>query len=230
MHQNATCRPGRHLPAIARSATVEAPLQESAALDACPELAGDQTLFDEVEAGRAHGLYRLWQATQPIVVAGRHRPLTDDVHVDACCADDVPIVRRASGGGTVVIGAGCLNYAVVLSLVSRPALMDVGYSFELILDTIVGALAVPGLERRGTDVSLLGRKVSGNAQRRGRRALLHHGTLLFDFDSSLTTRYLREPARQPAYRAGRPHEEFLTNIPLPLALLRSRLEEGLRLL
>jgi lipoate-protein ligase A len=198
------------------------------AMDDKAGLAGDQVLLDDVEAGRADCLYRSWQTTQPTVVAGRHRPLADDVHLEACDADAVPVVRRASGGGTVVIGAGCLNYAVVLSLVSRPALMDVGYSFAVILDAIVRALAMPGLERRGTDVSLLGRKVSGNAQRRGRRALLHHGTLLYDFDSSLATRYLREPSRQPAYREGRPHEEFLTNIPLPLHVLRSRLEEGLR--
>jgi lipoate---protein ligase len=203
-------------------------MHQNEALDACPELAGDQTMFDDVEAGRADCLYRTWQTTQPIVVAGRHRPLADDVDVEACHVDGVAIIRRASGGGTVVIGAGCLNYAVALSLVSRPQLMDVAYSFAVILDTIVGALAVPGLERSGTDVSLLGRKVSGNAQRRGRRALLHHGTLLFNFDSSLATRYLREPSRQPAYRQGRRHEAFLTNIPLPFGVLRSRLEEGLR--
>ena len=200
----------------------------STAIDDAAALAGDQALFDDVEAGRADGLYRTWQTMRPMVVAGRHRPLVDDVVVEACRADRVPIVRRASGGGTVVIGAGCLNYAVVLPLVSRPELLDVARSFAVILDAIVDALAVPGLERRGTDVSLLGRKVSGNAQRRGRRALLHHGTLLFDFDASLATRYLREPSRQPAYRVRRRHEDFLTNIPLPLHVLQSRLEVGLR--
>jgi lipoate---protein ligase len=199
-----------------------------AASDDAVVLAGDQTLFDEVEAGRADRLYRSWRAMQPLVVAGRHRPLADDVELAACRADGVPVIRRASGGGTVVLGAGCLNYAVVLSLVSRPELLDVAHSFAVILDALVEALAVPGLERRGTDVSLLGRKVSGNAQRRGRRALLHHGTLLFDFDASLATRYLREPSRQPAYREGRRHGEFLTNIPLPLDVARARLEHGLR--
>lgn len=216
MHQNATCRPGR-----------AAPRQESAALDACPELARDWALFEAVETGEADHLYRCWETARPAVVAGRHRLLPADVHEDACRADDVPVLRRASGGGTVVLAAGCLNYAVALSLVSRPELLDVEYSFAVILDAVVAAVDIPGMERAGTDLSLGGRKVSGNAQRRGRRALLHQGTLLYDFDATLAERYLKEPLRQPAYRAGRRHTAFMANLPMPSDRLRVRLESGL---
>ena len=76
-----------------------------------------------------------------------------------------------------------------------------------------------------------GRKVSGNAQRRGRRALLHHGTLLYDFDPGLAARYLKEPIRRPAYRSGRCHADFIGNLPLSAeddpGAARGRLE-GLR--
>ena len=76
-------------------------------------------------------------------------------------------------------------------------------------------LNLPGLAIRGTSDLVLGdRKVSGNAQRRGRRALLHHGTLLYDFDAQWMMRYLKEPRRQPSYRAERTHEAFVTNMPL----------------
>ena len=91
------------------------------------------------------------------------------------------VLRRFSGGGAVVLGPGCLNYAVALSLVSRPELADVAASFECSW-AIVAALGSRGCRLPGTDLALDGRKVSGNAQRRGRRALLHHGTLLYDFD------------------------------------------------
>ena len=109
-----------------------------------------------------------------------------DVIEEACRADGVRVLRRFSGGGAVVLGPGCLNYAVALSLVSRPELADVAASFQFILGRIVAALGVPGLSIAGeTDLALDGRKVSGNAQRRGRRALMHHGTLLYDFDPGL---------------------------------------------
>ena len=67
-------------------------------------------------------------------------------------------------------------------------------------------------------------KVSGNAQQRKRRFVLHHGTLLLDMDLGLLPRYLPEPPRQPEYRLGRPHGEFTLNLGLSqeeaIALLR----------
>jgi lipoate-protein ligase A len=180
-----------------------------------------------VEGGSAVGLHRCWQSARPVAVVGRHGIVGDDVIVEACRVDGVGVLRRFSGGGAVVLGHGCLNYAVALSLVSRPELSDVAASFQVVLEAVVSALDVPGLSIEGTDLALNDRKVSGNAQRRGRRALLHHGTLLYDFDSSLAARYLREPSRQPAYRASRRHADFLGNLPLSVDTLRERLESAL---
>jgi lipoate-protein ligase A len=160
-----------------------------------------------------------------VVVVGRSTDLAADVRLDICRDDQVPVLRRCSGGGAVVLGPGCLNYAVVLSLVSWPELTNVAASFHLILGRIVAALGISGLSLAGeTDLALDGRKVSGNAQRRGRRALIHHGTLLCGFDSRLASRYLQQPARQPAYREGRCHAEFMGNLPLSAATVRARLE------
>ena len=98
-------------------------------------------------------------------------------------------------------------------------------SFQFILGRIAAALDIPGLSVAGeTDLALGLRKVSGNAQRRGRRALLHHGTLLYGFDPGLVSRYLKEPVRQPAYRAARRHAEFLGVLPLSAEAIRTRLE------
>jgi lipoate-protein ligase A len=94
-----------------------------------------------------------------------------------------------------------------------PALRSIGESYRLILGAIVEALTLPGLAIFGlSDIVLGTRKVSGNAQRRGRRALLHHGTLLYDFDVRCLERYLAEPERQPAYRCGRSHADFVANL------------------
>jgi lipoate-protein ligase A len=185
-------------------------------------------MFMAVEGGSAEGLHRCWQTACPVAVVGRHGVVGDDVIVEACRADGVDVVRRFSGGGAVILGHGCLNYAVALSLVSRPELSDVAVSFQVVLHAIASALDIPGLSIHGTDLALNDRKVSGNAQRRGRRALVHHGTLLYDFDPGLATRYLREPARQPAYRASRRHADFLGNIRLSADTIRKRLEDAWR--
>jgi len=78
-----------------------------------------------------------------------------------------------------------------------------------------------------TDLAWRDRKVSGNAQRRGRRALLHHGTVLYDFDPALAERYLRQPPRQPAYRMQRGHRAFMGNLPLSRETVRRRVSEAL---
>ena len=188
-------------------------------------LALEWNLFQSIESGESSGFHWSWEASRPVVVVGRSTRAADDVILDACAADGVPVLRRFSGGGTVVLGPGCLNYAVALPLVSRAALAEVIGSFRFLLGRIVAALAIPGLAIDGrTDLALAGRKVSGNAQRRGRRALLQHGTLLYSFDPALALRYLKEPARRPAYRADRGHAAFMGNLPLDREHVRTSVE------
>ena len=167
---------------------------------------------------------RFWESSCLAVVLGRSSVVSADLHHQACAADRVAIVRRTSGGGAVLVGPGCLNYSLVLSLEARPLLRDVAQSYQLIFSRIITALGLRGLAARGvSDLALDERKVSGSAQRRGRRALLHHGTLLYDFDAALIERYLTEPRRQPAYRGGRRHAAFVANLPLAAGVMKQRI-------
>ncbi|HEV3117610.1 MAG TPA: lipoate--protein ligase family protein, partial [Gemmataceae bacterium] len=70
-------------------------------------LALDEALLLEAEAGGAEVL-RFWEWKRPAVVLGAGSRLADDVDEAACHADGVPILRRSSGGGTVLLGSGCL--------------------------------------------------------------------------------------------------------------------------
>jgi len=79
---------------------------------------------------------------------------------------------------------------------------------------VVDAAGVAGARVESTDLTVRNRKFGGCAQRRRRHTLLHHGTILYDFDIAAPMRFLAEPRRQPAYREGRTHEDFLTNVDL----------------
>jgi lipoate---protein ligase len=189
-------------------------------------LALDEALLLEAEDGRGGELLRVWEWPAPAVVLGAACCLALDVEEDACRADAVPILRRASGGGTVLLGRGCLLFSVILSYQRSPELRDITASYAYILDRIRAALSglLPDLEHEGTsDLSSGGRKFSGNAQQRKRNHVLHHGTLLYDFDLAQVRRYLRMPARQPEYRGQREHAEFLVNLPADAAELTQRL-------
>ena len=184
-------------------------------LDASKHLDDEWRLFQTFESGAPGYRCMTWEATQPVVVVGRNSRPADHVNLEACLEDDVPVLRRCSGGGAVLLAPGCLNYAIAISLVSHPSLADVRRSVKVILGRVADALDILGLCIAGeADLALNNRKVSGNAQRRGRHALLHHGTLLYAFDTTLVRRYLPEPARQPAYRGHRRHTDFIGNLPL----------------
>ncbi|HJT76778.1 MAG TPA: biotin/lipoate A/B protein ligase family protein [Gemmataceae bacterium] len=189
-------------------------------------MALDEALLLEAEDCRSGEVLRLWEWPRPAVVLGAGCWLAADVDEAACRADGVPLLRRASGGGTVLLGRGCLLFSLVLALDRSPALGDITASYRYILGTVRDALKnlLPGIDLAGiSDLAAEGRKFSGNAQQRKRHHLLHHGTLLYDFDLDSVGRYLRLPARRPEYRASRGHAEFLRNLPATADTLRNRL-------
>jgi len=189
-------------------------------------LALDEALLLNAEAGNGGEVLRFWEWQSPTVVLGAGGRLAEDVDENACRADGVTIWRRSSGGGTVLLASGCLCYSLTLGYERDPALREIHSSFRLILGLVCDALATldSRIELAGTsDLALDGRKFSGNSQQRKRKFLLHHGTILHSFDAKLADRYLRMPARQPDYRLQRKHSEFLTNLKVDPADLRSRL-------
>jgi lipoate-protein ligase A len=200
--------------------------------DPAANLALDEALLLEVDGG-AEEVLRVWEwpthAGGPahVVVLGSGCRLGEDVDEAACRADGVPILRRASGGGTVLWGGGCLLFSLALRYDRDPLLNEVRPSYGWILGRIAAAVGLPGVEQAGiSDLAFGGRKFSGNAQQRKQNALLHHGTLLYAFNLPLVSRYLKPPPRQPDYRGRREHLDFLLNLPFPATDLKQRLRDA----
>ncbi|MDH3718524.1 MAG: lipoate--protein ligase family protein [Planctomycetota bacterium] len=190
-------------------------------------IALDEALLVEAEQGGGElELLRVWESPDPLVVVGRGSAVAREVNVEACWSDDVPIFRRCSGGTAIVAARGCLMYAVVLSYQKHPQLRSIDMAHQFVLSRIAEALArvVPGVVRAGTsDLALQDCKVSGNSLRCRRDFLLYHGTLLYNMPLSLIQQYLRVPPRQPEYRRGRGHDQFVTNLPLDEVAVRDAL-------
>ena len=95
----------------------------------------------QAEAGQGDEVLRFWEWPEPAVVLGAGCRLAEDVDETACVADGVPILRRASGGGTVLLGRGCLLYSLVLDTEGCPALREVPFSYVYILERIRDGIA-----------------------------------------------------------------------------------------
>jgi lipoate-protein ligase A len=180
-------------------------------------LALDDALLEEAERGEVpRESLRLWELPKPAVVIGRSSRVEGEVRREACRRAGIPILRRASGGAAIVAGPGCLMYSLVLSYQLRPAYRWIDHAHRGVLGHIAAALnsLVPSIRHEGTsDLAMAGRKISGNSMRCRRTHLLYHGTLLYDFPLELVERCLPRPPREPDYRQGREHGEFIANLP-----------------
>lgn len=183
--------------------------------DPATNLALDEALLVAAEEGTGGEALRLWELPTYAVVVGSGGSVAIDVNVEACAADGVPVLRRASGGGTVLLGPGCLCFSLVLRYDRATRLNEIPASNQYILARVLNALksVAPAAAEGSSDLAVNGVKFSGNAQQRKRNHFLHHGTLLCGFDLALVGRYLNPPERQPEYRRGRPHAEFVANLP-----------------
>jgi len=177
-------------------------------------LAFDEALLDESEERESSEYLRTWESPEYFVVLGSSNGIHEEVNHDACRADAIPILRRHSGGGTVLQGPGCLSYCLILRMEGECSTITGTNSFVLerirrALEPVVGQQ----VQVRGfTDLTIGSVKFSGNSQRRRLRHLMFHGTILNDFDLDRIERYLKLPSKQPSYRQNRAHREFLTNI------------------
>lgn len=184
---------------------------------AAENVALDEALVASAEEGAGGEALRIWELDHRAVVLGASGRRAEDVDLEACWADGVPLARRSSGGGTVLIGPGTLNFTVVLPVEADPRLRGVDTTQQYVLERAADALRAHGPDVRvlgSGDLTIDGRKFSGSAQRRLKRWVMVHATVLYGLDLAAIGRYLRPPKRQPSYREGRSHDAFLTLLPL----------------
>ena len=214
-------------------------------------LACDEALLDWCDEGEGPEVLRFWEPHQHFVVVGYSNKVVREVNAETCCELSIPILRRCSGGGTVLQGPGCLNYALIMRIDSDPALRTVTGTNRFVMErhraaledllsrssrreearSSNSALRTPrsALSVRGhTDLAIDGRKFSGNAQRRKRRAVLFHGTFLLCMDVPLIDRVLPMPSKQPDYRQSRSHREFLMNWNVSANAVKAALRQAWR--
>jgi len=177
-------------------------------------LALDEALLVHAEQAGEESI-RFWRFNRPVVVLGRGSKIGAEVDVEFCQRESIPVLRRCSGGASIVAGPDCLMYSVVLDLVARPELRSVDEAHRFVIGNLAAAILSQRAEIQWQgicDLTLDSKKFSGNSLRIARNHLLYHGTVLQRVDRELVQRCLRTAPRQPDYRDGRDHDEFVTSI------------------
>lgn len=118
----------------------------------------------------------LWQ-NEPSVIIGQHQNTVEEINSDYIYNNDIKVVRRITGGGAVYHDLGNLNYSFLIPDVKAD--IDFG-TFTRPLIAALRTLGVAAEQTGRNDITVAGKKISGNAQHYGNKILLHHGTILFD--------------------------------------------------
>ena len=160
---------------------------------------------------------RIHQPRDLRVVIGRHQDPAREVLLEAVRADGVPVHRRVSGGGAVVLAPGML----IIALRLRNTLLGTACWFELVNQVLAPSIAslsgvLPSVRGHG-DLVCIGadgaaRKILGASLRQTARAVYYLGVLLIADRRALMARYLPPPSRAPDYRLGRGHADFCTQL------------------
>ena len=153
---------------------------------------------------------RVYRLAAPVVVLGSGSRADIEVNLDACRVDGLPVLRRRGGGCAVVLDPG----NVIVSTVAT-GLPFGGHRryFDQITNWLIEGLSqigFRGIFQNGIcDLVLGDRKIGGACIYRKRDLLYYSVSLLVDPDLDCITRYLKHPPREPEYRRGRNHAEFM---------------------
>ena len=142
-------------------------------------LAVEEYIFDCLPRDRMYVM--LWQNDNAIII-GKHQNTLAEINEGFVRENGIRVVRRLSGGGAVYHDMGNLNFTVIADATAD------GLDFGRFCDMVLAALERVGIhgQRNGrNDMTIDGKKFSGNAQYIRQRRVMHHGTLLFDSNTAM---------------------------------------------
>ncbi|XP_020575172.1 putative lipoate-protein ligase A isoform X2 [Phalaenopsis equestris] len=147
---------------------------------------------------------------QPNIVMGISGKPEELVEVELVLQDQVPVIRRFTGGGTVIVDDRTIFVTFICNKNAIPGLQP----FPRPIMSWTGQFYKNVFEGYGdfqlceNDYAFGLRKFGGNAQSITKNRWIHHTSFLWDYDVR-NMQYLKIPKRAPEYRLARNHTEFL---------------------
>lgn len=151
----------------------------------------------------------LWQ-NEPSVIIGRNQNTIEEVDLKYINDNNINVVRRLSGGGAVYHDLGNLNFTFIVKNEK-----DVVSNFKKFTEPVINSLRKLGVNAEFSgrnDITIDGKKFSGNAQYYFGSRLLHHGTILFNSDLSVVQNALNVKQEKIESKGVKSVRSRVTNI------------------
>ena len=171
--------------------------------DAYTNMAVDEAIMKARIENKVPNTLRFYMWNPSAVSIGRFQKLIDQVHLENCRKHGIDIVRRISGGGAVYHDSeGEITYSITAKLSDLGCkTLDMPSAYQKICRGLNEAVKILGTKaeyqppdpKRCPNLTIKGRKISGNAQSCKKGVLLQHGTFLLDIDHTRMFTFLKVP-------------------------------------
>ncbi|MBU1318680.1 MAG: hypothetical protein KKG33_11510 [candidate division Zixibacteria bacterium] len=155
----------------------------------------------------------VWAPDHVMVVIGNGSDPDTELHTDLIIRDNIPVVRRDTGGCAVILTPEM--FVASFALYGSGSTDSIKYFrfFNTIVINALENLSVDGVLHEGrSDIAIDGRKIAGTAIYRNRSVIFYHAIINAGGSTQLMERYLKVPPRMPDYRMGRSHKDFVTSL------------------
>lgn len=159
--------------------------------DAEWNLAVEQYVFEDLPRDRMY--FMLWQNKSAVII-GKFQNTQAEINAEYVKEKHIQVVRRLSGGGAVYHDLGNLNFSFIADAGAMEKL-DLRLFCSPVIQTLQ-SLGVPAELNGRNDMTVDGKKFSGNSQYKKQGRILHHGTILFESDLEAVERALRPDAQK----------------------------------
>jgi lipoate-protein ligase A len=163
-------------------------------LPSVTHMALDEVLLGAVADGERPPLLRFWGWTEPTLVLGSNQAVSNELDLEAVERRAFTIVRRLSGGGTMLAEPGkTITWSLVIPLQPVAGMSFVesfAYLDRWAVETL-RSLDVDAGYRPINDIVSPAGKIAGAAQARRRGALVHHVTMAYSMDPALLRELIR---------------------------------------
>ena len=160
-------------------------------------LAADDALAQRVGAGISIPTLRLYSYQSHCALVGRFQNVENEVRVQYCKANNIPINRRPTGGGAIIMGADQLGVALTIPARDGDSYSHARELMGMFSEGLVRGLQQLGVQasfRRKNDIEVNGKKLVGlGIYRAPSGGLLFHASLLIDLDIALMLSVLNTP-------------------------------------
>lgn len=133
-------------------------------------------------------LFYLWR-NSPALIIGRNQNVFEEINLREVESEDLPVIGRISGGGTVYHDLGNLNFSFIVPYEKES--LNNYKKFTKPIIKVLNDLGIPAEFYGKSDIRIGEKKISGNAQSYYQSLMIHHGTLLFDTDLDKMRKFLK---------------------------------------